>query len=305
MASKSARNKIKLAILVLILIVGVLTVGSLINFTKSLFTPFSKEESKKGFWDGNTQINLVLKTHSVSLLSFDPSEQTIKVVTVPGETYVELPDDFGSWQVTSVYDLGQGENPARGVYFLKTALTSYLGLPIDGFMTANFSTPEEAIALFRNQPTQLLSKLPSLNTDLTPLELIRLYIGFRGVRFDKITYVNLDTNMDDFVAKNLFDSQLHQTQVSVAVFNGTKLPGKAKEVARLVSNLGGNVIISNNFELDNIKHSFIFPKKGDYASQRLGRIFTSDCSEEQICDKLKDELYSRAQINIVIGEDFF
>lgn len=304
MASKSAKNKVKLAFLLLIVIALFLTSGTLINFTKTLFTPLSFEEGKRELWDGSTQLNLVLKTQQISLLSFDPSEQSIKVVTIPGETYVELPGGFGSWQVTSVYDLGQGEKPVRGAYFLKTALSNYLGLPIDSFIAADLNSPEEAVALFRNQPTHLLSKLPTLKTDLTPVELIRLLLGFKGVRFDKITYYNLDENVDSFVSRNLFDSKLSQTQVSVAVFNGTQHPGKAKEAARLISNLGGHVIIQNNFELDNIKHSFLFPKSNDYASQRLGKIFTSDCSEEKICDKLKDELYSRAQVNIVVGEDF-
>ncbi len=304
---KQTKGQTKLAILALLLVFSIIFIGGVVRFTQNLFKPKLAVNSKKGLWDGSLQINLVLKTDNTSLFSYDPNDGSVKVVTIPDETYVNV-GTHGSWQIRSVYNLGQSENPPQGVGLLESAVSDFFGLPVDGFIEVEGKSPKEAISILRQSPFSAIGKLNGIKTDLAPIELFRLYSGVAGARFDKLTYFDLtqaDANqIDDFVAKNLYDSKLHQEQVPVAVFNGTKLAGKASRAARMITNLGGNVIIQNNFDTDSVDNSFIYTKGDSYTKKRLKPIFSSDCQDGHFCDKLTGELYSRADINIILGSDF-
>ncbi len=299
-------DKSKLAILVLLIVFSILMLGSLTRFTQNLFKPILLGANKVVRWDGNSQLNLVLKTNNISLLSFDPNASTLKIVTIPDEFYVEVPG-HGSWQIRSVYDLGQGENPPKGAALLEGSVANFVGLPVDGYLEIE-GTRAEALAILRGSPLSAIKKLTQIKTDLTPIELVKLYSGAFKVRSDKLSLDSFQsddlTKVDDFTLHNLFDSKLHQEQLPIAVYNGTNLVGRASSAARMIANLGGNVIIQSNFEVSNIKNSLIFSKNNSYTSKRLQSIFTSDCQNEKICDKLlNNELYSRADINVILGDN--
>lgn len=311
------QKKTRLAVLVLFLIVFIILMGNLFRFTQNLFQPISQTVKKEYSWDGQSRINLVVKSNEVSLLSFDPEVKEVVIAEIPPETYVDVPGGYDSWQIRAVYDLGQSENPPKGARLLRESVGLLLGLPIDGYLQVNDKSTQEMVDDLR-APLKIM-ELTSLKTDLTPIELLKLEYGLSQVRFDKVKIHNLSDleilsqediagskaliadplRLDGFVVKNFFDSQIRDEQKTIAIFNATDTPGLAAKAARIITNLGGNVIIQTNSATKLEKTVVV----GDdsFTKKRLGQVFC----EKGICDKIAPSGFDfRAQLNVVLGQDF-
>lgn len=317
--SKTQRKKrSKLAFTVLLFVFGLIFLSWGVRFTQSLFT---STVPRNYHWSGEFNINLVIRTPAVSVLSYNSKEERVVILNIPDETYLEVPYGFGFWQIRSVYGLG-------GNLLLKDTLASFLGISIDGFL--DFSGAKVSAGFFvsklRENPLSGLSLLSSLKTDLTPLELIKLKMGINGVRFDKIKErnlaeasvldksmlpdgtqiytadpVKLDTVMSDFP-----DPTVLTEHKSIAVFNATDKPQLAQKWARLITNLGGNVIITTNAK-KRINNTQVFGEESQ-TLKRLRQIFDLGCQNNPKCDIIgasdEDLATSRAQINLFLGEDY-
>ncbi len=320
------KEKTRLALVVITLILLILFVGNILRIAHSLFKPLTDSHIQRQYlWDGSFRINLVVRSSSISVLSFDPTVQQVKIVRVPMETYVNTPGDFGSWQLRAIYDLG-------GSKLLKDSLANFFTIPIDGYLELGGSwqdkTAMQMVESFRQNPLVLTSVLVDTKTDLTPLELLRLFSSLRSVRFDKINEIDLGSQnlleqstlpdgttglivdpikIDGFSSNNFIDSQIVKEQATIAVLNGTDQPGLAQKVAQIISHLGGNVIIANNAQTK-VKKSFVYSSEpGKYAStlNRLSSVFAPGCPRGEKCAILSepDLTALRAQINLILGED--
>ena len=308
--SKKRKNKkTKLALTVLGLIVLLILFSQARSLTQTLFSPWklSASSDRTYSWNGEFNINLILKDKDISFVSYNPKEQKIIIIKIPDETYLDVPRGFGKWQLRAVYDLGQSQ-------LLKNTLAGFFGLPVDGFVETN-----QLEALLQKNPFSILSLLPSLKTDLTLWELLRFKMSLSKVRFDKISERSLEKSgvldraslsdgsqvfIADFVKmdsilSDLADPNLVSEQKSVAIFNGTDHPQLAQKANRLISNLGGHVIIVSNSKI-RLKTTVTYGEKSATLT-RLQQIFGADGKPEQ----LEDIESSRAQINLFLGEDYF
>ena len=311
-----ARNT-KLGLIILAFCLGLLIFGRGVKFTRELFTPWQQSQTHRNYiWNNDFNLNILIKAKNISLLSYNPQDQKIIIIDVPGKTYLEVAHGFGKWQLGSVFDLG-------GVSLLKDTLTDFFGLPIDGFL--DFSgkfTQSQAIDIvseIRKNPFSGVNLLSYLKTDLTPLELIRLKMGLSKVRFDKIKQTNLeslgalgqerladgtdiltaDTVKLDFALSEVADPLVRFEHKTIAIFNSTDHPGLAQKAARLISNIGGDVIITSNGQ-NKFKTSRIFGEKSKTLNH-LKQIFNV---RDTIDSKDGDLVSSRAQINLFVGEDY-
>lgn len=317
---RKVKQKTKLAFLVLGLIVLFFLVGKGIEVFKI---------TRQYTWDGSTNINLVFKSGQVSVLSFNPQQNSITIVKIPEETYINVPGGYGSWPLRSVYGLGQSEEVPKGSELLIASLRSFLGVPFDGFIEYS-GQPEEFVSSTRN-PLNLTSIWGNSKTNLAPFEFIKLTLALRGVRFDKVNSYDLgaldllqrstladggqvfiaDNIKIDSFSQKLIEDKMGTERIGVALFNVTKVPGLAQKASRVIENIGGNAIISTNGDGEfKTSRVVVNPEnvevKDSYTYKRLVQIFGSDCSSEPKCDKIPLEVMeSRAQINIILGEDFY
>lgn len=339
MRNKSARNnwktventrrvkqKTKLAVVVLGLVIFLIIFGKGVQTVRSLFQPFSSDITNSYIWDGSYSINLVIKNDFVSLLSFNPGENVISVVKIPSETYINVPGGYGSWQVRSIYGLG---GIKQGSLLLIKALSSFFGMPVDGFIEFEgkfaSTSPLELVNSLRLNPLIILQAMP-IKTNLTPFELMKLLLDLKSVRFDKvedvdlsklslldetkladgqIAYIGDPVKIDSF-SLTLAESKIISEHLSVAVFNTTNKGGVARQAARLITNIGGNVIkLSNANDYFKVSKIVSRDQSNSYTYKRLKQIFGLDCSDNPKCDKIPLEVVeSRADINIILGEDF-
>ncbi len=314
-ASKTKiKKKTKLALIVLGLILIVIILGQLTKVFHSLFLPWNYPagEVQKN-WDGQSNINLVLKGKAISVLIFNPFDKKITIIKLPDETYFDLPHMFGKWQLRSIYQLG-GKN------LLEDSLTLLLGLPIDGILefqgSLNDLTSEKQVDLFRQNPFNLFTIFPNLKTDLRLWDLIRLKVALSQVRFDKVDTFDLlklnildkvqlsdgsevftgESAKVDSVISKLADPKIQNEHKTLAIFNATSYPGIAQKAARLITNMGGYVIIITNSE-SKLKKSLILGENSQ-TLKRLSQVFGADLKSFSLDS-------SRAQINLILGEDFY
>ncbi len=327
------KRRSKIALGILAIIIGLLILSWVIRFTHSLFTPWklSEKHPRNYMWNGELNINLLVRTSTISLFSYNPKEEKIEIVDIPDETFLEVPAGFGSWQLRSVYGLGQTQKDLGGDKLLIDTLTSFFALPIDGYLDLSSlpgqKTPTEVIEELRQSPISGLKFLSVLKTDLTPLELLRLKFSLSSVRFDKVYKTDLlklnvldkeslpdgtevyrtDPVKLDSALSDLVDPAIVLEHKTIAVFNATDQPQLAGKWARLITNLGGNVIITSNAKARLSKTQVLGEQS--LTLRRLQQVFGNlDCQNNPKCDKistLKEDLNSsRAQINVFVGEDF-
>lgn len=309
-SKKRNATKTKWALIALAVVVGIIALGELVRLTQTIFRPWDKFH-----WQGDFNINVIVKAKNISLLSYNPHEQKIFLIDIPDQTFLDT-SGRGRWELRSIYPLG-------GNKLLTSTLKSLFALPIDGFLdfSGNYDQKEtsEIIGELRKNPFSLLSILPFLKTNLTPWELFKLKMGLTDVRFDKIKQVNLenlgvlqkgklpdgsevweaDTVRLDGVLSDLTDPEIAAEHKSVAIFNTTSKPLLAQRAARMVTNLGGNVIITSNSQMD-LQITQVVGAKSK-TLDRLKQIFGSNVT---IDPQSEDLASSRAEINIFLGEDY-
>lgn len=325
------KKRTKLAVYVLVFIVGLFFLSWVVRFAQGLFSPLetSSTDQKRDYaWNGQFNINLLIRTDHVSLFSFSPQQKIITVVDIPDETFVDVPHGFGKWQLRAVYELGQTKGGVGGDRLLKETLVSFFAQPIDGFL--DFSSMQkqrsalELVNLFRSNLFSGFGLVPNLKSDLTAWELLKLKMDIDGVRFDKVSELNLlqmnifdqeslpdgtsvqiaDPDKLDNALTVLSDPVIVAEHKTIAVFNATDRPQLAEKWSRLISNLGGNVIITSNSK-EQLKTTRVIGEKSPTLS-RLRQVFGDlDCSNSPKCDKISsdEQISSRAQINIFLGED--
>lgn len=312
----------KLALAVLGLIAGILILSWAIRFTQSLFSPWKIQTGiqKKYLWNEEFNLNLLVRSSEISILSLNPKEEKVIIVNIPEETFLEVPYGFGSWQLRAIYELGETQKGVGGHKLLADTLTNFLAIPIDGFLDLSGLSPRrstiEIVDILRKNPVFMLNLLSDLKTNLTVWELLRLDLKLSRVRFDKVEELSLDKldvldkeNLPDgtpiftgdpvkldSALSDLADPAITSEYKTIAVFNGTSKGQLAVKWARLIRNLGGNVIITGNTE--ETKNTKVTGVKSA-TLKRLQQIFGSTDIKDS-----EGTSTSRAQINLLLGEDY-
>ena len=119
--------------------------------------------------------------------------------------------------------------------------------------------------------------------------------------------------LDQFIQSRFEDSKLKDEGLGIGILNATDHPGLAEKAARVVTNIGGRVILTGNLE-ERQHNSFVLGKDG-YTQTRLSQVFAPACIQTSWplglfrsggCFLQSDSFnFSRAEVTIVLGEDYF
>ncbi|KKS69011.1 hypothetical protein A3A14_00675 [Candidatus Daviesbacteria bacterium RIFCSPLOWO2_01_FULL_43_38] len=322
-------SRTKLGVAVLAFLLG------LILFSKigGLFGSGEDISFKNYIWNGNSTLNLVVKSDNIYVASYNPQDSSFTILKVPDETYASVPLGFGRWPMRSVYDLGQAEKPLIGARLLKDTTGMLFGVPVDGYIltSGNFGTMAENA---RKNPFSIIGAIRESKTDLNIVESIRFWWGVKGVRFDRFKSADLENSdltswallpdgsrgleldglrLDQFIQSRFEDSKLKDEGLGIGILNATDHPGLAEKAARVVTNIGGRVILTGNLE-ERQHNSFVLGKDG-YTQTRLSQVFAPACIQTSWplglfrsggCFLQSDSFnFSRAEVTIVLGEDYF
>lgn len=257
------------------------------------------------------RVTLVFATKPLFILSYEPKSNLV-VMTIPEETFVEVSRGFGSLKLSEVWPLG-------GQLLLET-VQDFLAVPIDGWV--GFKKESQPTENWRKETIlNLKNHWRDLQTNLTVLDLIKVWWRVRETRFDKIEMIELaktsvltpltlgdgttvlsaDPVLLDGLTVSVFkDSNLAAEGIAIGVLNASDKAGLAQKAARLIGNYGGEVVSVGNSQ----KKEKPCQIRGEnpiwqsLTARRLAEIFPCRLAEA------KPE-NSRVDLEIVLGEDYW
>jgi len=269
-------------------------------------------------WDGNSRISLVFALEPVVVASLEPGKD-LTVFRLPENLYLRVPHGFGQYQLGSVYELGELEE--GGGELLRETVQEYLGVPVDGYI----KIPNTKYQI-KNKKTVLnclILLLPSRGeTNLSKWDLLRLWWEIRKLRSDKVKFFDLgETNiltekslpdgslifetelfrLDELVRNHCIDHKIYEERLAIEVLNATDHSGLANRVARLMTNIGGDIVAVGNsndkYQISNIKYQKKDLRKS-YTVRKLEKILGVKAEVGEMGE-------SRADLLILVGEDYW
>ena len=286
-------------------------------------------------WDGSGKISLVIISNPLLLVTFDKPEETASVISIPSNTFINVPYGYGSYKISSIYPLGELEPKRGGGRLLASTIESVFGVPVDGFIGGKKGVFENII--INNKEDYLSVKMSlfslknlfnpfavagfvksNINTNLSSYDILRLWLEFRNIRFDKVSVYNLshldilsdeklpdlsqvkiiDPDKLDKVLEGVFeDSKVREENLSIVVTNTSGVLGIAASCGRIIANMGAKLVATQTGDTANERCII----KGDahslksYTATRLRRIWG--------CKEGKGSA-GQGDLTVTIGRDF-
>jgi len=270
-------------------------------------------------WDGSSRINFVFSAQTVAVASLETGNNLV-IFKLPENLYLEVFHEFGQYQLGSVYELGKLEG--KGGELLGETVQEYLGVPIGGYIRIANSKWQIVNSKKFILNWLILSTLGRGETNFSQWDLLRFWWSIKSLRSDKVIFIDLEeTNilsekrlpdeslifeteffrLDELVGKYFKNSRIEKEGIEVEILNATEHLGLANRVARLVMNMGGEIISIGNAD-NKIRNS-----KFEIRNEEIKKSYTVRKLEKVL--GIKAEIgemdKSRADLLILIGEDYW
>lgn len=206
-------------------------------------------------------VSLLVKLTLVFLSAkFDGSHQVIlEVQSAPTEaSLVALSPDN---QTASVLHISSSSGGDFG---------KYLGIPVDMKVTAD---PTLALSDLGQYILFHLNKKDTLNM----IDRVRIFLYTSQLKATDISQKAITLNdhsgaFDSIIPELFNDHTLYSENVTIAIVNGTGVVGLGNAAARVVSDLGGNVISVSTGNITSVS-SLVYHGQQSYTTKRLADIF--------------------------------
>ncbi len=159
-----------------------------------------------------------------------------------------------------------------------------MGVPVDATVGSNTPVSGSPKSILINS----LEHKRSIKTNLTMIDLIRLSIFAGSVRDDSIKSVSIDDS-------GVFaDPSIENEKLSILITNSTTVSGLGNKFAKIISDMGGNVLLVNSSPSQTTK-SVIYYKNDSYTVKRLSKLLNIPLE--------KKDTSSISDILVVLGMD--
>ncbi len=263
---------------------------------------------------------LVIKSMSFLFLDTD-ANRTISY-NLPVQAQIDAPGRFGIEEISKLFSLAaldSEDSLEAGVTYAEKAVFRIFAYRSDKFIVIDSKLEEYFNRLFENGDSlaflsgEFLSSMGELMyTDLSMPDFMRLvsYIGAvpkdyrieRNLSSDPSAHID---EIDKAIQEINIDSIIADEGESIAVLNGSNIPGQAGFVSRAIKNMGGRVVAVNNTDVGYEKSLIVADNPTSETTMRLSRVLGIDTvinksdGGSQIGE---GELY-RADIVVILGFD--
>jgi hypothetical protein len=158
----------------------------------------------------------------------------------------------------------------------------FLEIPIDGFIT------HDSLALNKGLNALFLSAIynyKKLDTNITIIDLLRVAILTKtipdsGIDIRTIGSDTSGSELDKIVSRLVNDSLIEKDNQTIQIINGTGVSGFGNRLARLVTNMGGDVIIVATSEILNDRSTISYIGKKNYTVEKLQKVLGYEVKKE-------------------------
>lgn len=232
-------------------------------------------------------ISLIFKIIAVAAASrFDDSKRF--TLAIANNRNIEVMSLSSDPKNVTVFQLNNLMPPAEAGRFLK--------IPIDGFISFDLLDLNQKVdSLF----AKAIFSYKNLKTNLTIIDLLKLAMSARTIPESAINVRKVgdisgsisEMNLSYLVSDILIEKD-HQT---IQIVNATDVSGLGNRLARLITNMGGNVIIVATENSHQKKSAILYIDKKTYTIERLQKVLGFEAIRKA------DNAIS--DITIIIGED--
>lgn len=250
-----------------------------IFFIVLIFAGFQFLSSSKIFL--NNRVNFVLISNSFDLVSLEPQKEMV-IVSIPQDTLVEFPKGLG------LKKLSEAKREMAA-----SVIGELIGIPIDGWIvTTNNQLPTT------NDKKKIISLkifLKPTQTNFSLLDLVKIWWEAKSLRFDKIKTLTFNDSLDGLFKERKIIGE----KITIEVLNGSGKPQMANRIAKMITNLGGQVVSVGNHQKIIDKCQLIGSKK------TLESYLISRLQKALFCDKIVRDFEARADLQVIIGFDYY
>lgn len=170
-----------------------------------------------------------------------------------------------------------------------------LEIPIDGVIAS------DSLDLNQKVNPLLLRAVFNCNklkTNLTILDLLRIALSARTIPETSVNTKIVSEGglgQDKILDNLIIDSLIERDHQTIQIVNGTDISGLGNRLARLITNIGGNVILVMTDNNPKKKSSITYIDKKTYTVERLRKILGYEV--------MRDPDNAMSDVTIIIGED--
>lgn len=178
-----------------------------------------------------TRFAVVMVTSPVRVWVWDKERGGGVVISIPDDT--RIPTVYGTYPVSSVWKLGELDR--KDELLLARSLSEVLGIPIKWYIGPNRTNVPFPL-LFHIRMTSQKGKIIDASSALREVVLP-----------DGSTQQELDESKFERILGNAFEvKKVREEALPIAVYNTTKTPALGTRMGRMITHLGGNVLVVGN-----------------------------------------------------------
>ena len=232
-------------------------------------------------------ISLVIKVAAIIKKSqFDDSKRfTISIANGKNVEIMSLSPNPKSVAVFKLNDNVRVEDVGR-----------LLEIPVDGFISFKSQDLNQKIdSLFTNT----VFNYRNLKTNLTIVDLLRLALFTKNIPESSIIVERMEDTReleaDKIIGRLVIDSLIEKDHQTIQIINATVVSGLGNRLAKLITNMGGNVILVTTEDSPRKKSAITYIDKKTYTVEKLQKVLGYET--------VKESGNAMSDITIVIGED--
>lgn len=266
--------------------------------------------------------NILLVGKDLLLVSLEKDQSQATVVLIPQNTMLSSSYGKGSVLAGSLYKL---DNVSKQNGKLVTStIREFLGTPVDGWVlidkNSNISNKDSFLQVLNTNLSFKSNIIPQYKSSFSLISAPRFYYSLSSIRPDRIKFIDLNNSislvsttladgsntlgvdtvgLDSFLNEIFYQWSIRKEGFSIAVLNGSDVPGLATRASRIVSNSGGNVIQLMESPTK-VVGCIIYTPSGfekTYTLRKLKQVFECDVINEKIEG-------NRADIALVVGNAY-
>lgn len=260
------------------------------------------------------QVNIILVGENIAVLKVDGVNKTASALMIPDKAYIDTAYGKGQILASSLgkYDQHFSNN------LMQATVSEYLGIPIDAYVKAagyplvtegdirKIVSIDFSLLNFRNSSFPFITYLAvsRLISNVRPDKFTMIDIGGSGIYDNSILADGSDVlvadnlKLDNILFEKFNETSILKENLTVAVLNGSKTARIATRAARIMSNMGVNVVNVGESQDRYVKCEILSNNKSkSYTLLRLKQIFGCEIKYNALANE-------RADLVVILGDDY-
>lgn len=245
--ARAHKNLLKTVALVVLLLVSIIFILGL-GFYKKITQNYASASSPNSYSIRNQDIYtlLYMSDDFYYLNFFDTRNKKVISYNIPLNLTLDVPGKYGEEEISKVRALGKLNNKEDEMLLVTRSIAKLFGYKVDKYIVSGHNMTLGMSDFYKD----IKESNVSLNDAYYMFTFIKSLPSDRFIKKDFTFDYASNTDLIDADIRDLtFDSKVALEKKSIAVLNGTDMPGLANYASRIIVNEGGRVVSTGNSQI--------------------------------------------------------